>query len=78
MRHLILTAALLVGLAAPVCAGDRQEDPFLTPKADRPAPDWIEDALRMPPHGLALLFLVTFQDTRWLEDVHFNSNLPAE
>ena len=54
MRHLILSAALLVGLAASVSARDHQDDPFLTPKADRPALDWIEDALRMPAVQLAL------------------------
>ena len=72
MRHLILTAALLVGLAAPGCAGDRQEDPFLTPKADRPAPDWIEDALRMPPRQLGLFYLATFENTRWFEQNYAN------
>ena len=46
MRHLFLTAALLVGLAAPVSACDHREDPFLTPESA--VPDSGEEAMRMP------------------------------
>ena len=65
MKRPILVAVMIFGLAAPVSARDHQEDPLLTPESA--VPDWDEEALRMPPHGLALAYLLNFENTRWLE-----------